>query len=44
MATKKVIYKEPKGYFNAEMLKAVKDYEREQAKKTAGTQKATKGK
>lgn len=31
MAKQNVIYKEPKGYFNAEMLKAAKEYDAKQA-------------
>lgn len=30
---KKVTYKEPKGYFNADMLKAAREFDKEQAKK-----------
>ena len=34
MAEKKVTYKEPSGYFNAAMKKAVKEYDKKQAEKT----------
>lgn len=38
---KKVTYKEPKSYFSASMLKAAKDYDKEQAKKAAAEAKKT---
>ena len=45
-----VTYKEPAGYFNADMKKAAREYEKKQAEKSAQAQKtaakkpATKGK
>lgn len=42
---KKVIYKEPKGYFNADMLKAAEEWEKEQkAKQEKAKQEAKKNK
>lgn len=41
MAVKRVTYKEPKSYFNAEMRKAEKEYDR---KKAAEEKAAKKGK
>lgn len=43
MATKKVIYSEPPGYFNADMRKAAAKWEKEnKAKKKKATPKKTK--
>ena len=39
MAVRKVLYVEPKEYFSAEMLKAIEEYDREQAEKTKAAQK-----
>ena len=39
MATNKTIYKEPKGYFNASMKKAAKEWE--SAQKTKGSKPAS---
>ena len=42
MAVKKVIYKEPKGYFNADMLKAAKEWDAkhpQESKQTASKSK-----
>ena len=45
MAEKKVTYKEPKGYFNAEMLKVAKQWDKEHAaSKKAETPKKQKSK
>jgi len=38
----KVTYKEPKSYFNAEMLKEAKAYDKEKAKKTTTKKTAKK--
>ena len=44
MADKKVVYKEPKSYFNASMMKAAKEWDKEQAAKVKAenAKKATK--
>lgn len=44
MADKKVIYKEPKGYFSDAMLKAAREYDKSQAKKAAEANKQAKAK
>lgn len=33
MAVKKVTYKEPKGYFNADMLRVAEEWDRQEAQK-----------
>lgn len=40
----KVTYKEPKGYFNAGMLKAAKEWEKEQKTKETKSKPKKKGK
>lgn len=44
MAEKKVTYKEPSSYFNAEMRKAAKEWEKEQKAKKAQVTPKKKGK
>ena len=44
MSEKKVIYKEPKGYFNADMKKAAAAWEKENAKKGKEAAKSSKKK
>ena len=39
---KKVIYREPKGYFNADMKKAMADFKKEAAKKGKAESKPKK--
>lgn len=42
MATKQVGYKEPASYFNADMRKAAKEWDKEQAKKKKQSDKKKK--
>ena len=44
MADKKVIYKEPASYFNADMKKVVKEWEQEQKAKAKAETPKKKGK
>ena len=44
MDIKKVTYKEPASYFNADMKKAAREFEKKQAEKNAAAQKPAKGK
>lgn len=42
MATKKVTYAEPASYFNADMKKAIRDYEKEQKAKAKSNNATSK--